>query len=122
MTAMTEVAFWILTALAGGRQHGYAILRDVEQLSAAAVSLRVTTLYATLERLEREGQVRRAGEETVDGRARRYYELTDDGHEALASEAERLAARLRAAESRLAAPRTALSRPGLATMSWRFAQ
>ncbi|MEC5178997.1 PadR family transcriptional regulator PadR [Arthrobacter sp. CG_A4] len=121
LPGMTEVAFWILTALAGGRQHGYAILRDVEQLTAAEVSLRVTTLYATLERLEREGSVRRAGEETVDGRARRYYELTEDGHQALALEAERLAARLRAAESRLAAPRTVHSRPAPATMSWGFA-
>ena len=121
ITVMSEVAFWILTALAGGRRHGYAILLDVEQLTAAAVSLRVTTLYATLERLERDGYVRRAGEETVDGRARRYYELTDDGSEALAMEAERLAARLRAVESRLAA-RPAHSRPAPATMSWGFAQ
>lgn len=53
---MNENTFWILTALAGGRQHGYAILRDVEQLTAAKVSLRVTTLYASHERLERDGQ------------------------------------------------------------------
>lgn len=118
---MSEVAFWILTALAGGRQHGYAILLDVEQLTAAAVSLRVTTLYATLERLERDGYVRRAGEETVHGRARRYYELTDDGRQALALEAVRLAARLRAVENRLAA-RPAPGRPSPATMSWGSAQ
>ena len=122
LLSMTEVAFWILTALAGGRQHGYAILGDVEQLSAAAVSLRVTTLYATLERLERDGHVRRAGDETVDGRARRYYELTENGHQALALEADRLAARLSAAESRLAAPRAAHIRPAPATMSWGLAQ
>lgn len=115
---MTEVTFWILMALAGGRQHGYAILRDVERLTSAEVSLRVTTLYATLERLEKDGRVRKAGEETVDGRARRYYELTDDGHQALVLETERLAARLRAAESRLAAPRSAPIRPTPATMSW----
>ncbi|MBG0739354.1 helix-turn-helix transcriptional regulator [Paeniglutamicibacter antarcticus] len=115
---MTEVSFWILTALAGGRQHGYAILRDVEKLTAAEVSLRVTTLYATLERLERDGRVRRAGEETIDGRARRYYELTEDGHQALKLETARLAARLRAAESRLGAPRPATGGPAAATMSW----
>ncbi|MDI3213469.1 helix-turn-helix transcriptional regulator [Arthrobacter sp. AL12] len=119
---MTEVAFWILTSLAGGRQHGYAVLGDVEQLSAAAVSLRVTTLYATLERLERDGHVRRAGEETVDGRARRYYELTKAGHQALALETERLAARLRPAESRLTAPPVAPSCSAPATMSWGFAR
>lgn len=114
---MTEVTFWILTALAGGRQHGYAILGDVERLTSGAVALRVTTLYATLERLERNGRVRRAGEETVDGRARRYYDLTDEGHRALTAETEQLAARLRAAESRLSAPRTPDGRPAPAAMA-----
>lgn len=118
LAIMTEVTFWILTALAGGRQHGYAILRDVERLTEAEVSLRVTTLYATLERLERDGSVRRAGEETVDGRARRYYELTEYGRQAFVVETERLAARLRAAQSRLAEPRPAPSRPAPATMAW----
>lgn len=118
---MTEVAFWILTALAGGRQHGYAILQDVEKLSNAEISLRVTTLYATLERLVRDGSVRPAGEETVAGRARRYYELTDDGRQALARESERLATRLRAVEDRLAAPKVAGGRAAPATMSWGYA-
>lgn len=122
LPVMTEVTFWILTALAGGRQHGYAILRDVEKLTGAEVSLRVTTLYATLERLEHDGRVRRAGDETVDGRARRYYELTEAGHQALAVEAERLAVRLRAVEGRLAAPRAMPGRPTPATMSWGFAR
>ncbi len=117
---MTEVTFWILTALAGGRRHGYAILLDVERLTADEVSLRVTTLYATLERLERDGSVGRAGEETVDGRSRRYYELTETGRHALELEAERLATKLRAAQSRLAAPRPTPSRPAAATMTWGF--
>lgn len=118
---MNENTFWILTALAGGRRHGYAILRDVEELTAAMVSLRVTTLYASLERLEREGLVLRAGEEIVDGRARRYYELADGGIEALTAETERLSVRLGAAEKRLAAPRPAAIRPAPATMAWGFA-
>ncbi|MBP2413580.1 DNA-binding PadR family transcriptional regulator [Arthrobacter stackebrandtii] len=118
---MNENTFWILTALAGGRRHGYAILRDVAELADGKVSLRVTTLYASLERLEREGFVARAGEEIVDGRARRYYELTDDGIAALTLETERLAVRLGAAEKRLAAPRPAAIRPSPATMVWGFA-
>ncbi|ALO66206.1 hypothetical protein AS189_06490 [Arthrobacter alpinus] len=117
---MNENTFWILTALAGGRQHGYAVLRDVESLTASKVSLRVTTLYASLERLERDGLVRRAGEEIVDGRARRYYELTDDGTQALTLETERLSVRLGAAQKRLAAARPAPIRPAPATMAWGF--
>ncbi|KQR00197.1 transcriptional regulator [Arthrobacter sp. Leaf141] len=111
---MTEAIFWILTALAGGRQHGYAILRDVEQLAAGSQTIRVTTLYASLERLERDGKVRHAGDETVDGRARRYYELTDEGRQSLSAEAERLAARLRAAESRLGGRRPLSVKPASA--------
>ena len=118
---MTEATFWILTVLAGGRQHGYAILRDVERLTASEVSLRVSTLYATLDRLERDGSVCRAGDETVDGRARRYYELTADGRQALLLETERLAARLRVAESQLAPPRPASSRPVATAMAWGYA-
>jgi DNA-binding PadR family transcriptional regulator len=114
--------FWILTALAGGRRHGYAILREVEQLSASVVSLRVTTLYATLERLERDGLVRRAGEETVNGRSRRYYELTDKGRQSLALETELLAAKLRAASNRLSARSVGRrDRPAPAT-AWGFVQ
>lgn len=118
---MTEATFWILTVLAGGRQHGYAILRDVERLTASQVSLRVTTLYATLERLERDGSVCRVGDETVDGRARRYYELTADGRQALLVETERLTARLRVAESQLASPRPASGRPVATAMAWGYA-
>ncbi|PPF45907.1 PadR family transcriptional regulator [Pseudoclavibacter sp. AY1F1] len=114
---MTEVAFWILTALAGGRQHGYGILRDADELSDGAVKLRVTTLYTSLDRLERDGRIQRAGEETVDGRARRYYELTPAGRTALEVETKRLLARARAAEKRLATPPTAALRPGTAGMS-----
>ncbi|WP_068494219.1 PadR family transcriptional regulator [Pseudoclavibacter helvolus] len=114
---MTEVAFWILTALAGGRQHGYGILRDADELSNGVVKLRVTTLYTSLDRLERDGRIQRAGEETVDGRARRYYELTPEGRTALQIETEHLMARARAAEKRLATPQAAAFRPGTAGMS-----
>ncbi|WP_150307641.1 PadR family transcriptional regulator [Planctomonas psychrotolerans] len=118
---MTEVTFWILTALVAKTRHGYAILRDVEELTAGAVSIRISTLYSTLERLERDGRVRRAGEDVVDGRARRYYELTDEGREDLEAETDRLAAKLRAAETRLSAHRLGPARPAPATMSWREA-
>lgn len=99
---MTETAFWILTALAAGRRHGYALLSDVERLSAGAVALRVTTLYASLERLERDGRIHSAGEEVVEGRARRYYEISDRGRDELAEEADRLAARAAAAKASMA--------------------
>jgi PadR family transcriptional regulator PadR len=106
---MTETAFWILTALAAGRRHGYAVLNDVEQLSGGSVKLRVTTLYASLDRLERDGRIRSVGDEVVDGRARRYYEILDNGRDELTSEADRLAAR--AAVARASVTRGAMGRP-----------
>lgn len=106
---MTETVFWILTALAAGKRHGYAVLGDVERLSAGNVKLRVTTLYASLDRLEREGRIRSAGDEVVDGRARRYYEILDLGRDELTAEADRLAAR--AAVARASMTHGATSRP-----------
>jgi PadR family transcriptional regulator PadR len=102
MTMMSESAFWILTALTAEPRHGYGILRDVEELSGGTVSLRVTTLYAGLERLEHSGLIHVSSEEVVDSRARRYYLLTPDGRQALLEEAERLRARARVARAGLA--------------------
>ena len=78
-TAMQEPTFLVLTALAGGRRHGYAVMQEVEAASEGRVRLRAGTLYAALERLEGEGLVQVVASEVVDGRPRRYYELTDDG-------------------------------------------
>lgn len=97
--SMTENSFWILTSLAGGRRHGYEILQE----TATTTALKATTLYAALERLEREGLVRTDGEEVVAGRTRRYYALTDEGSTALGAEADELEKRVRIAREHLAA-------------------
>jgi len=98
---MREPTFLILAALADGRRHGYAVITEVAVLSDGRVTLRPGTLYAALDRLRDEGLVRAAGEEVVDGRLRRYYELTDAGAEALATEASRLQANATQALRRL---------------------
>jgi len=87
---MQEATFLILTALAGGSQHGYGIITDVEQISEQRVRLRAGTLYTALERLRADGLVEVDREEIVDSRLRRYYRLTATGAERLASEAARL--------------------------------
>lgn len=99
---MREPTFLVLSALAGGRRHGYALITEAEALSDGRVTLKVGTLYAALDRLSGEGLVRPAGDEVVDGRLRRYYELTDAGAEALATEAAQLQARATKAMARLA--------------------
>ena len=84
---LQEPTFLILAALAEGSLHGYALLARVTELSDGRVRLRAGTLYAALDRLVREGLVSEDREEIVDGRLRRYYLLTQDGHHALALEA-----------------------------------
>jgi DNA-binding PadR family transcriptional regulator len=98
---MQEATFLILTALAGGTQHGYGIITDVERISEERVRLRAGTLYTALERLRADGLVEVDREEIVDGRLRRYYRLTAVGQERLAAEAARLQANALVAMSRL---------------------
>jgi PadR family transcriptional regulator, regulatory protein PadR len=99
--AMQEVTFLILTALAGGSQHGYGIIADVEQISDGRVRLRAGTLYTALERLRADGLIDVDREQIVDSRLRRYYRLTGIGQERLAAEAARLQANASVAMSRL---------------------
>jgi DNA-binding PadR family transcriptional regulator len=99
--AMQEATFLILTALAGGTQHGYGIITDVERISDQRVRLRAGTLYTALERLRADRLVEVDREEIVDGRLRRYYRLTTVGQERLAAEAARLQANALVAMSRL---------------------
>ena len=98
---MQEATFLILTALAGGSQHGYGIIIDVEQISDGRVRLRAGTLYTALERLRADRLVEVDREEIVDGRLRRYYRLTAAGQQRLAAEAARLQANALVAMSRL---------------------
>ncbi len=98
---MQEATFLVLTALADGSQHGYAIMAGVREISGGRVRLRAGTLYAALDRLCADGMVRVDREEVVDNRLRRYYRLTPAGSKLLAAEAARLHANAIAALSRL---------------------
>src|SRR5918998_1130736 len=85
----TGPATLILSSLAGGAKHGYALMQDVEAF--AGVTLRPGTLYGALSRLE--------GMELIealagDGR-RRPYRLTEAGARALEAQ---LAAQRRVAD------------------------
>lgn len=103
---MQEPSFLILTVLAAGAQHGYAIMTEIEDISEGQVRLRAGTLYGALDRLREEGLVDVDRTEVVDSRLRRYYAITDAGAQRLAAEAERLRRNAEAATRRLATPRT----------------
>ncbi|MFB4193006.1 PadR family transcriptional regulator [Streptomyces carpaticus] len=87
---MSEPQYFILAALQDGPLHGYGIIKAAEQATGGRLRLAVGTLYGALERLERAGLVAAGHEEIVDGRARRYYRLTEEGGEALGREALRM--------------------------------
>lgn len=108
LRGMQEATFLVLTALAEGTRHGYAILSDVEEISGGQVRLRPGTLYAALDRLRSDGLIAVDREEIVDGRLRRYYRLTPSGAERLRTEAARLRDNATVALSRLALARGAL--------------
>lgn len=87
---MREPTLLVLSALAQGPRHGYAVIQEVTRLSSGRVVLRASTLYAALDRLAGQGLVVVVREEAVNGRFRRYYELTPGGVGALEAEAARL--------------------------------
>ena len=67
----------VLSSLAGGPKHGYALIKDIEAF--AGVALGPGTLYGALSRLEARGLIEAMG---AEGR-RRPYRLTDGGRVAL---------------------------------------
>lgn len=98
---MREPTFLVLSALADGPKHGYALISEAKVLSDGRVKLQPGTLYGVLDRLREDGLVEVSGEDVVDGRARRYYRITENGAATLSREAERLAANARQAMSKL---------------------
>jgi DNA-binding PadR family transcriptional regulator len=73
----------VLTSLADGPKHGYALIKDIEQF--AGVTLGPGTLYGALARLEDTGLV-----EALPAEQRRHpYEITAAGTAALTSQLRR---------------------------------
>jgi DNA-binding PadR family transcriptional regulator len=107
MASMRRPCFLILSALAPAPLHGYAVIKEVARLSDHRTRLAAGTLYAALDRLNDEGLVQVDREETVDGRLRRYYRLTDPGIAALAAEAEQMRRDARMVTQRLSGARPA---------------
>jgi len=100
---MQEATFLILTALAAGSRHGYAIITEVEEISGGGVRLRPGTLYTALERLRTDELIALEREEVVASRLRRYYRLTAPGEHELAREAARMRDHASVALARLSA-------------------
>ncbi len=82
--------YFVLTALRAGPLHGHAISKSIKELSRGRVQPSVGTLYGILERLNERGVITVDREETVNGRNRRYFRITDEGQALVEAEARRM--------------------------------
>ena len=71
----------ILNIVGGNRVYGYDIVRRLRDVDALVVS--EGTIYPILSRLKRDGLVRTSLEESPEGPARKYYQLTQRGEQLL---------------------------------------
>src|SRR5580700_10054890 len=74
-----EPSILILTSLAAGTKHGYALIKDIEEF--AGVTLGPGTLYGAISRLEQRGLIA----PTAGDERRRPYCITPSGRAALAA-------------------------------------
>jgi DNA-binding PadR family transcriptional regulator len=101
---LSEQVLFILLSLAPDRKHGYAIMKDVEDLSEGRMVLSSSTLYGALGRMQQRGLIVRV-EEDEDGdhpgMPRKYYQLSDLGRRALKAETQRMQSFVVLAQRRL---------------------
>jgi DNA-binding PadR family transcriptional regulator len=103
LTPLTPAVFHILLALADGANHGYAIMREVDDLTDGQMRLGPGTLYRSIQRMVLDGLIVELTEQTgveVEEERRRRYQLTPLGEAAARAEARRLAVLVEASRSR----------------------
>ena len=109
---LREPTFFILLSLAPGKKHGYAILKDVKEISQGKVRLSTGTLYEALARLLDQGLIARVLDDEVrtdetpkgqnhPGKPRKAYRLTKNGRQVLEAETRRMQSLVATAQRRL---------------------
>jgi PadR family transcriptional regulator len=76
----------VLGILAKGDSYGYAILKQVSELSGGQLEWTDGLLYPLLHRLERLGHVEATWQAVTGERRRKYYRITDQGRAELAEQ------------------------------------
>jgi len=101
-TPLTESTYFILLSLSPKPKHGYAIMKDVRELSEDRIVLSTGTLYGALKRLLDQGWIVRMDETGTKGniRDRKVYKLSEHGQHVLKDEITRLKKLLVAAKYR----------------------
>ncbi len=85
---LTEALFYILLSLRKPN-HGYGIIREVEELTKGRVVLGPGTLYGAIQAMTEKGWIRIYSEET-DSRKKKQYIITDLGRDIFGEEKKRL--------------------------------
>jgi DNA-binding PadR family transcriptional regulator len=97
---LTEPVLLILLSLAGKPRHGYALMKDIADLSQGRVVLTTGTLYGALRRLLEDGSIERFDQEDTS-REKQSYRLTASGRKQLERELGRMKQVTRIAATRL---------------------
>ena len=105
---LRPVAYQVLLALADGERHGYGIVQDIGQRTAARMALEPGNLYRTLkwmleQQLIEESDRRPAPD--LDDQRRRYYRITRFGWRVGVAETTRLEALVTEAKTKRWSPR-----------------
>jgi DNA-binding PadR family transcriptional regulator len=86
---LSEAILLVLLSLAEEPRHGYAIIKDVEQMTTGRVQMSTGTLFGALQRLLERGWIQPV-EEEESPRGRRVYRLTPVGRSNLKHEFARM--------------------------------
>lgn len=76
----------VLAIVARGDSYGYAIIKQVRELSGGRIEWTDGMLYPVLHRLERHGLIESSWRKSETGRRRKYYRITAAGRRQLADE------------------------------------
>ena len=89
---LTPVVLHMLLALAGERQgkHGYALAKEVEDVSDGQIRMGPGTLYGSIQRMIDAGLIEESSRRGDDDDRRRFYKLTAFGRKVLELEIARL--------------------------------
>lgn len=83
---MTETGFYILLCLRN-EEHGYSIIRKVEEMTEGEIRLSPGTMYGSLGKMEKDGLIQFIREEEK----RKIYLITELGKQVLDLETQRIA-------------------------------
>ncbi len=79
----------ILRTLSGGKMHGYAIARHIQQVSRDVLVVEEGSLYPALHRMARRGLIDHEWGVSESNRRAKYYRITPSGRKQLSAETRR---------------------------------